>query len=376
MRRLFFIAVSLFLLHCSAQNRPQFLWQSGRDGYHTYRIPAVLVTSKGTVLAFCEGRKNHSGDTGDIDLLMKRSEDNGKTWSPAQIIWNDGNNTCGNPCPILDRATSVIWLLLTWNDGRDREPEIIDGKSRDTRRVYITSSEDDGITWTVPREITEHVKSAHWTWYATGPGAGIQLERGPAAGRLIAPCDHIEKESKAYYSHVIYSDDHGATWQLGGRTPQPFVNECQVAELEDGRLLLNMRNYDRSRRRRQIAFSSDAGQTWHDQQFQQELIEPICQASLRRYRWDRNGEKGILIFSNPASDSSRMSMTLRASNDDGKTWPVLHRLHAGPSAYSDLAVLADGRIACLYEAGVKSPYETISWHCLEADPWPNLFIKK
>jgi len=375
MRRLYFAAVSLLLLHCSPQDR-QILWQSGQGGYHTYRIPALLVTGAGTVLAFCEGRKHHSHDTGDIDLLMKRSQDNGKTWSPAQIIWDDGTNTCGNPCPILDRTTGVIWLLLTWNDGRDREPEIINGKSRDTRRVFLTSSQDDGATWALPQEITEEVKPARWTWYATGPGAGIQLERGPAAGRLIAPCDHIEKESKAYYSHVIYSDDHGATWQLGGRTPQPFVNECQAAELEDGRLMLNMRNYDRSHRLRQIAFSSDAGRTWHDQQFQSELIEPICQASLRRYRWTRNGEKGILLFSNPASDSSRTNMTLRASNDDGKTWPVFYRLHAGPSAYSDLAVLADGRIACLYEAGAKSPYETISCSCFAADQWLNRFAKK
>jgi len=376
MRRLYFVAVSLLLLHCSTQNRRQILWQSGQGGYHTYRIPALSVTAKGTVLAFCEGRKNHSHDTGDIDLLMKRSQDNGNTWSPTQIIWDDGANTCGNPCPILDRTTGVIWLLLTWNDGRDREPEIIDGTCRDTRRVFITSSQDDGVTWAAPHEITEKVKPDHWTWYATGPGAGIQLERGPAAGRLVAPCDHIEKVSKAYYSHVIYSDDHGATWQLGGRTPQPMVNECQVVELQDGRLLLTMRNYDRSRRQRQIAYSSDAGQTWHDQQFQPELIEPICQASLRRYRWDRNGEKGILLFSNPASDSSRTNMTLRASLDDGKTWPLVHRLHTGPSAYSDLAALADGRIACLYEAGAKSPYETISWRCLAADQWPDLFVKK
>ena len=376
MRRLVLVAVSFLLLRCSPQQHRQILWQSGQDGYHTYRIPALLVTGKGTVLAFCEGRKQHSHDTGDIDLLMKRSQDNGKTWSPAQILWDDGTNTCGNPCPILDRATGVIWLLLTWNDGRDREPEIIDGKSRDTRRVFLTSSRDDGATWAVPREITEEVKPADWTWYATGPGAGIQLERGPAAGRLIAPCDHIEKESKAYYSHVVYSDDHGATWQLGGRTPQPFVDECQVAELEDGRLLLNMRNYDRTQKKRQIAFSSDAGQTWHEQQFQQELIEPICQASLRRYRWNRNEEKGILIFSNPASDSSRTNMTLRASNDDGKTWPVACLLYAGPSAYSDLAVLADKRMSCLYECGVNSPYETISLSRLPVDPWPTLLVKK
>ena len=363
----FFIALFLFL-GCRSSSQQQAVWQSGKEGYHTYRIPALVVTAKGTLLAFCEGRKKGSHDTGDIDLLMKRSMDNGSTWSPAQTIWDDGDNTCGNPCPILDRSTGVIWLLMTWNDGRDRESEIIAQTSRDTRRVFVTFSSDDGITWVRPREITADVKQADWTWYATGPGAGLQKEKVPFSGRLIVPCDHIEKDSKHHYSHVVYSDDHGATWRLGGRTAQAFVNECQVAELEDGRLLLNMRNYDRTRKQRQIAFSHDGGESWTDQRFQSELIEPICQASMRRYRWPQAGEKGLLLFANPASDSSRVAMTIKASQDDGKTWTVFRVLHAGPSAYSDLAVLSDGRIACLFEAGSKKPYETITLARLKAIP--------
>ena len=167
----------------------------------------------------------------------------------------------------------------------------------------------------------------------------------------MVPCDHKEPvdEHVGYYSHVIYSDDHGKTWTLGGRTPEANVNECEVVELTDGRLLLNMRNYDRSKHARQVATSSDGGTTWTDQHHDPALIEPICQASIRRYRWPRDGKPGVVFFSNPASEKGRERMTLRASFDDGASWPVAKLLHPGSSAYSCLTVLPDGSIGCLYE---------------------------
>jgi sialidase-1 len=337
------------------------LWKRGEDGYHTYRIPALAVTTHGTLLAFCEGRKSGGGDAGDIDLLVKRSINHGKTWSDQQIIWDDAKNTCGNPCPVVDRQTGTVWLLMTWNRGDDHESMIISHKSKDTRRVFVTSSSDDGQTWEVPREITADVKYTNWTWYATGPGAGIQVEKGVNAGRMVIPCDHIEDgEKHCYYSHVIYSDDHGKTWKLGGRTPRHQVNECEVVELTDGRLMLNMRNYDRANKKRQIAFSKDYGLTWTDQGFDATLIEPICQASIRRYSWSGDGRKNVILFSNPASTTNRVNMTVRASFDDGTTWPMQTILHTGPSAYSDLAVLGNGQIACLYECGEKNAYERIT----------------
>jgi len=160
-----------------------------------------------------------------------------------------------------------------------------------------------------------------------------------------------------YHSHVIYSDDGGATWQLGGRTPEHQVNECQVVELTDGRLLLNMRNYDRSKHRRQFAFSNDGGMTWTGQAFDSALPEPICQASIRVH------EVGAprVLFSNPASPDKRVNMTVRLSADNGATWPRALELHPGPSAYSDLVVLPDGRVGCLYERGDEHPYETITF---------------
>ena len=337
------------------------LFVGGQDGYHTYRIPALAVTNKGTVLALCEGRAKGGGDAGDISLLVKRSTDNGTTWSKQQLIRDDAGNTCGNPCLVVDRQTSVIWLLSTWNRGDDHERLIINQTSKDTRRVFVMSSADDGLTWSKAKEITAEVKKPDWTWYATGPGSGIQIQQGPHEGRLVIPCDHIEAASKHYYSHIIYSDDHGKNWQLGGRTQQHQVNECELVELPGGRLMLNTRNYDRSQKNRQVAVSDDGGLTWKDQHFDATLIEPICQAAIERLSWPSTDSRSVILFSNPASRKGRVKMTVRASFDEGQTWPVSHVLHPGPSAYSDLAVLSNGEIACLYEAGDQHPYESITF---------------
>lgn len=331
---------------------------SGQGGYHTYRIPSLLVTARGTLLAFAEGRKGSSSDFGDIDLLLKRSTDRGQTWQAVQTVWDDGPNTCGNPCPVVDRDSGIIWLLLTWNRGDDPEPKIIAQQSKDTRRVFVTSSSDDGLTWAKPREITAEAKRTNWTWYATGPGAGIQIERGPHKGRLVIPCDHIEAGTRHYYSHVIYSDDHGQTWRLGGSTPQHQVNECEVVELTGGRLLLNMRNYDRNQRARQQAVSEDGGLSWAQQRHVPELIEPICQASIRRFSWPDGGQRSVILFANPAS-TKRERITVRASFDEGQIWSASRLVDPRPGAYSCLAVLPDGTIGILYEAGEKSPYENL-----------------
>jgi sialidase-1 len=298
-------------------------------------------------------------DTGDIALLLKRSTDGGATWSEQQVVWDDPGNTCGNPCPVVDRETGAIWLLMTWNRGEDAQREIIAQTSADTRRAFVSHSEDEGVSWSPALEITVDVKRPDWTWYATGPGAGIQVENGPHRGRLLIPCDHIEAGTAQRYSHVVYSDDHGGTWRLGGRTPQPGVNECEVVELVGNRLMLNMRNYDRAQHSRKVSVSLDGGMTWGDIYADRALIEPICQASIRRYDWPVEGRAGVILFSNPAHEQQRILMTLRLSYDDGVSWPVSRRLHSGPSAYSCLAVLPSGEAACLYEAGHAGPREFI-----------------
>jgi len=332
---------------------------SGTDSYHTYRIPALLTTRDGTLLAFCEGRKGGRSDTGDIDLLVKRSTDSGKTWSAQQIVWDDGVNTCGNPCLVVDQATGTIWLLMTWNLGQDTERQIMQNAGKDTRRVFVTHSDDDGRTWAKPQEITADIKRSQWRWYATGPGVGIQLTQGPFKNRLVIPCDHslvLPDDPDGYCSHIIYSDDHGRTWRLGGAI-RPAVNECQVVELSDGTLLINMRNYDRSQTSRAVATSTDGGMTWSAVRHDPTLIEPICQASL--IRCTTPGGSVRLLFSNPAHAGKRLDMTVRMSEDEGKTWSASRLLWPGPSAYSCLAALPDGGAACLFEAGRASPYERI-----------------
>jgi sialidase-1 len=371
-KSVYLLITAIVFSFCSGNN-PQInpqqtkLFISGEDGYHTYRIPAIIVTQKGTLLAFCEGRKKGRGDSGDIDMLLKRSEDGGKTWSEQQVIWDDGDNVSGNACPVVDRDTGTIWLLMTWNLGSDKESEIIKQESEDTRRVFISYSEDDGLTWISPNEITSDTKLKNWTWYATGPGVGIQLQRGEFAGRMIIPCDHIEADTEKYYSHIIYSDDHGKTWQLGGSTPMDQVNECQVIELANGQLMLNMRNYDRSKHNRAISISPDGGKTWTETFHDSTLIEPICQASFLRYSWETDSSENIVLFSNPASETDRVKMTVRLSYDEGKSWPDAIVLHDGPAAYSCLTVLPGGEIGCLYEAGEEYRYETIVFEKLSLD---------
>src|SRR6478736_3772406 len=319
------------------------------DGYHTYRIPAIIVTTNGTVLAFCEGRRKSRSDTGDIDLLVKRSTDSGRTWSAQQLIWSDDENTCGNPTPVVDQATGIIWLLTTWNSGVDKEKEINHQASRDRRRVFTITSADDGLTWSKPQEITASVKKQGWGWYATGPGNGIQLTRGPHRGRLVIPANHSERvagsTNAATRSHVFYSDDHGKTWQLGG-VEEEKTNESAIAELTDGSLLHNMRSYHK-KSRRAVATSKDGGLTWSSVKLDDALIEPVCQASLLRYTWPENGGKSRLLFSNPAS-VKREKMTLRVSYDEGATWPVNRLIYDGPAAYSCLTVLPDQSVACLF----------------------------
>lgn len=327
------------------------LWRSGEGGYRTYRIPAVVAAADGTLLAFAEGRRNGASDTGDIDLLLRRSRDGGDSWGPVQVVWDDGANVCGNPCPVVDRSTGAVWLLATWNAGEVHESRVAAGFGEDSRRVFALSSDDAGATWSEPREITADVKRPDWTWYATGPGAGIQLERGAHAGRLVIPCDHkrATADGEVWNGHTIHSDDGGVTWSLGGATPDGAVNECEVAELEDGTLLLNLRNYDHSVRARQVAFSADGGATWTDQRHDPVLVEPTCQASLRRLRWSSAERSGLLLFSNPATTRQRSHLTVRASRDDGATWEFARLLYAGSSAYSCLVALPDGRVGCLFE---------------------------
>lgn len=372
----------------------QDIFIRGQEGYHTYRIPSLIVASNGTVLAFCEARKNSGSDTGDIDLVLKRSADGGKTWGKTQIVWDDGANTCGNPCPVVDRDTGTIWLLLTHNLGEDHERDIKSKSARGTRTVWISRSGDNGKTWSAPADITSSTKDPSWAWYATGPGVGIQIQHGAHKGRLVIPCDHSyaatdTPEKVISGSHIIFSDDHGKNWKLGG-VARPQMNECQVVELADnnGTLLLSMRNqHDRDlaqeKRDRKLSaktkksessvaapselnqraesISHDGGATWTAPERRPQLLDPICQASILRYDWPQKKERGKILFSNPADATRRHNLTVRLSYDDAKTWAKEKVIHQKDAAYSCLAVLPDGQIGCLYERGETNAYEKITF---------------
>ncbi|MCC6698398.1 MAG: exo-alpha-sialidase [Candidatus Hydrogenedentes bacterium] len=330
------------------------LFQAGDGGVDTYRIPALAITTKGTLLAFCEARWKSSSDTGNIDLVMRRSTDNGATWEPMATLVNDGDSVCGNPCPIVDQKTGDIILLITKNIGSEHQDQIMRGEAS-PRTPWMLRSADDGVTWSAPVDISAQARKPDWRWYATGPGHGIQL----TGGRLVAPCDHSTgPEDADLHSHVIFSDDGGNTWQVGGVLPGT-TDESIAVELANGDLYLNMRNM-RGDHRRYISTSPDKGVTWTPARMDPALIEPVCQASALRLSMETEVGKNRILFSNPASEK-RENLTVRVSYDECATWPVGKTLWAGPAAYSDLVVCPDKSIGCLFERGENSPYETITF---------------
>lgn len=334
------------------------VYRSGTEGYHTFRIPAVVVTTKGTILAFAEGRRLSGSDTGDIDVVLKRSTDGGCTWGPLQVIWDSGRNTSGNPTPVVDQETGRIWLFMSHNLGHQFASGARDG----VRTIWVTYSDDDGLTWAEPRNISDQVQSPGTTWDATGPGVGIQLRHGPNAGRLVIPL----------FWRVIYSDDHGQTWRQGGR--HEGANESQVVELSDGRLLRNDRPASWTPgnavySRRVLAVSNDQGLTWQANRYPWELVTPYVQGSITRYvPADYPGpEAKILIFANPDHETDRVNLSVWVSTDDGASWPYKKSVYSGPSAYSSLAVLPNGTIGVLFEGGMNRPYENLYWTTFSLD---------
>jgi len=337
----------------------QDLFVSGQNGYARYRIPALLTTLSGVILAFCEARKYTGRDSDQIDLMLRRSLDSGTSFEPRQCVATLDGWVSGNPAPVQDRDTGRIWLPFCRNLADGDETMICQGLA--PRTVWVTYSDDDGASWAAPREITHEVKADDWSWYATGPCHGIQL----SPGRLVVPCDHIVLQDRSrgdpHHSHVIYSDDHGETWHVGGRADEG-TNECTVAELADGRLYLNCRNKRAPTgggNHRAIAYSEDGGLTFGPVVRDPALPEPICQASCLCLP-SGGGAADLLLFSNPATLDGRHHLTVRASYDLGRTWPTHRTLHVGPSAYSDLCLAGDGSICCFYERGDAEPYERLT----------------
>lgn len=328
------------------------VFRTGQDGYHTYRIPVIVRTKNGDLLAFAEGRKNSAADHGDIDIVLKRSSDEGKTWGPFELVQDEFADSkakvwIGNPTPVVDETDPKhpgrIWLVFT----------------RSNAKMFVTSSDDNGKTWAKRRDITSTAMKPEWDWCAAGPVHAIQLERGPHAGRLVVPCDHQIKSTNSWGSHLVYSDDHGATWKLGAADTHAaddplHPNECVAVELADGRLYVNAREHlgsDPSTRT--IAYSSDGGETF-DAPFAAEpnIISPVVQNSLVRLTLAEPGDRrNVLVFCGPGHPTSRRDLTMLASFDEGKTWKRKTIIHTGPAAYSDLVKLGNENVGVLFEAG-------------------------
>ena len=336
------------------------LFISGEGGYSAYRIPAVITLPDNRVIAFCEGRLGGLGDSGTIHIVARISRDGGCTWGEQRLVAADGENTVGNPCPVYDRDTGELHLLLNGNLKEGGEPEILQGKA--PRTVLYTHSMDGGETWAPLRDLTAAVKKPNWTWYAMGPGHAQQL----SDGRILIPCNHAllpgEENSGCYISHAIYSDDHGKTWNIGADVGQ-YTNECSLAQLPDGRIYMNMRSYH-GEGCRAVAYSADRGESWGAIRLEHALPDPVCQGSVLAA-----GDR--LLFTNAADSRQRVCLTLRTSADAGETWSTGVTIHQGPAAYSDVTVLPDGRVGCLYECGDSearyAAYERIEWAVLDAD---------
>ena len=370
--QIFTFLLLLFSMNAHAlfsQSSGMDLWQNGTGDYKNYRIPALIVSQKGTLLAFCEGRE--AGDSGDINILLKRSFDNGNSWSNKQIVWDDKNNTCGNPCPVIDRETGRIWLFLTWNLGSDIEGKIIRKESGSTRKPFLCYSDDDGRTWSEPVDMSASCKASQWGWYATGPGIGIQLNAQKYLNRIVIPANHSYDDPEGnisgwafgYGSHVLLSDDGGKSWRMS-QPICPGCNESQVVELSNGSLLMNMRSYD-VKHSRAISISHDGGETWSEIQHDQQLVESRCQAALLDYG-DYYG-KNMVLFSNPAVPNGRTHMSIKVSFDDCLSWANTKLIYAGASAYSCMAKLPDGKIGLFFEYGQNGRYDKIRFVSFSPD---------
>ncbi len=328
---------------------------AGRDGVFQYRIPALVTSTGGTLIAACDGRKDRAGDPpNNIDHVCKRSFDGGRTWGKLQVVADfPGTEAAGDPCLLVDRKTAAVWVFYAWCPegigSRASQP----GLTGRTMHVYAMRSDDDGATWSKPRDLNPMVKDPKWSAMWCSPGCGMQTRDG----RLLVPSSSIRESG--YYSQMFASDDHGKTWKTlapSGRT----TNEHMAVELTDGRLLANMRS-NHKQGCRAVATSGDGGRTWSELAHDPKLPEPVCQASFLRYTDRRDGyARDRLLFANPAS-GRREKMTVRLSYDEGRTWPVSKLIHAGPAAYSCLTVMPDGTIGLLYERGDKSAYEKISF---------------
>jgi sialidase-1 len=308
--------------------QPQAIFTPGEEPGRGYRIPAMIVLPGNIVLAFSETRINAMSDLLDINIVMKKSLDGGETWSPIQIIEDVGSHTVHSPCPVYDQETQMVWL-----------PFCVDYQT-----LFITSSTDAGLTWSEPRNLSQEMGIPEGIWCHNGPGNGIQTSQG----RLVIPTTLEE-------ARVIYSDDHGSNWELGG--PIGKGEEPQIFERVNGVLCSNLRS-SRGGYRIQ-ACSEDGGKTWDPWNYNEDLPAAGTQASIIRFTTEATDGRNRILFSNPGVPY-RGEFTIRMSYDEGVTWPVSKLIFEGAAGYSSLAVLSDNSILALFETGRYDLRESIT----------------
>jgi sialidase-1 len=372
-----------------AQSPFSVIYTSGQEGHKTYRIPAIIKNKQGHLLAFAEGRVNGSGDFGDINIVLKISRNQGRTWSTLSTLVDYQDLQAGNPTPILDTTDPRFpkgRIFLFYNTGNNHENEIREGKG--LREVWYMTSIDGGLTWSKAVNITSQVHRPNqpswnptyafkedWRHYANGPGHGMQFNQGPHAGRILIAANHSEgprgERGSDYRAHAFYTDDHGDTFHLGASIAIPGSNESSATEISGGKLLMNIRNQRGDIRQRIIGLSDDGGATWKETYFDPQLPDPICQGSILTIA-QKKGRPFTLAFSNAADIKNRDNLTIRISQDDGRTWPITIPVDNGASAgespkdftaYSDLVLLDSKNIGIVYERKDYSQivFKKIKW---------------
>ena len=384
--------LSLVLLICAfsihAQTPFSVIYTSGQEGHKTYRIPAIIKNKQGHLLAFAEGRVNGSGDFGDINIVLKISRDQGRTWSALATLVDYQDLQAGNPTPILDTTDPRFpkgRIFLFYNTGNNHENEIREGKG--LREVWYTTSIDGGLTWSKAVNITSQVHRPNqpklnlaytfkedWRHYANGPGHGMQFTQGPHAGRMLIAANHSEgprgERGSDYRAHTFYTDDHGDTFHLGASIAIPGSNESSATEISGGKLLMNIRNQRGDIRQRIIGLSEDGSASWKETYFDPQLPDPICQGSILTIAQKK--QAFTLAFSNAADTKNRDNLTIRISQDDGRTWPISLLIDNGAAAgespkdftaYSDLVLLDSKNIGIVYERKDYSQivFKKIKW---------------
>lgn len=320
------------------------IYKQNSEGYPIFRIPAMVTTKKGTLLCFCEGREAYD-DFGNIDVVVKRSEDMGKTWSPLTVVADAGNDRYGNPVPVVLDDGKIL-LVFGWS---------VHDSSMSSKILY-TFSEDDGKTWSTPVEFTDQVRLSTRSIYMSGPVHGIVKQLEPHKGRIIIPL--YGKTTNSRPVSVLYSDNGGTTWHHGGSVNYSIGGEPTVAERGDGSIMINMRDGNADDPFRHQALSQDGGETWLDPT-SSALIEPACQGALLTYDLGSAANKTVLLFSNPNHTSSRRHGSVKISTNGGNSWKYMYQYTSDTgdsmySSYSDISVVKDDVIGVAFEAGYKN----------------------